>query len=174
MPAGTFHALRIDADGTGTADLPANVAVARGRAPNGSNVAVATTQGARTASGRTLRTFWYVPAVRRWVKSEEDIFDTNGVRTSHATSILEAYALASQDHDGGNGDAEASDEPDDAQDEAAPPRRAPPKHAASKDTSKDAGTRHRAAVAAHPEAPAPAPPRPAQPTIPPAPLLQEL
>ena len=167
VPAGTFHALRIEADGTWTADLPANVAVARGRAPNGANVAVATTQGARTASGRTLKTFWYVPEVRRWVKSEEDIFDSNGARTSHATSNLEAYALAGQ---GDDADAGATDEPDDA---PPPPKRALPK---------DASPRHAAAhgpatVTARPPATPPAQPvapPPSQPAAPSAPLLQEL
>ncbi len=169
VPAGTFHALRIDAEGTWTADLPANVAVARGRVPNGANVAVATTQGARSASGRTLKTFWYVPEVRRWVKAEEDIFDSNGARTSHTTSNLEAYALAGQ---GDDADAGATDEPDDA-----PP---PPKRASPKDPSpRHAAAHGSAAVTARPAAPVtpPAPhvaPAPPQPMAPSAPLLQEL
>lgn len=181
VPAGTFRALRIEADGTWTADLPANVAVTRGRAPNGSNVAMATAQGARTASGRVLKTFWYVPAVRRWVKSEEDVFDSNGTRTGHATSTLEAYALAGQGHDDWDADAAAADGPDDAPDEAAPPKHAGSKAAGSKAAKeagaredKPAGTHHPAAVAAPPEAPAPAQSRPVQPTVPTAPLLQEL
>ncbi len=166
VPAGTFRVLRIEADGTWSAELPANTFSAQAQAPNGANVGVTSRQGARTVSGRLLKTFWYAPEVHRWVKSEEDLFDTNGARTSHVTSDLEAYALA--DPRGAETEATPDAEPDDN----APPR---PRHAAKP---------HRPAVAAragHQKAPTepddaavPAAPRPAKPASAPPPLLQEL
>jgi hypothetical protein len=94
LPAGTFRALKIEGDGTWTADLPSNTLVTRGRAPNGTDVLTRTTQGARVVSGRFLKTFWYVAEVHRWVRSEEDIYDSNGVRTARSVATLEAYSLA--------------------------------------------------------------------------------
>ena len=93
VPAGTFHALRIDGIGTWSADLPANTVVATTRSP-GSNVAVTSQQGGHTVSGRFLKSFWYVPDVRRWVRSEENYYDNNGVASEQNTSLLEAFTPA--------------------------------------------------------------------------------
>ena len=177
VPAGTFRALRIDADGTWTAELPANTVLAQGRAANGANLAMASRQGARLITGRLLKTFWYVPDVHRWVKSEEDIFDTNGARTSHVTADLEAYALA----DPQGAEADASPDVHDAPD-AAPSTR--PKHAAKPHRpataarvappadADDAGSPPTPAPSAKAAPAAPRSPKPVAPA--PPPLLQEL
>lgn len=94
VPAGTFRALKIEGVGTWTADTPASVVVARGRAPNGAEIASARRNAGTTVSGRYFKTFWYVPEVHRWVKSEEDYFSSNGVRSGHSTADLEAFTLA--------------------------------------------------------------------------------
>ncbi len=178
VPAGTFRALRIDADGSWTAELPANTMLAQGRAPNGANVAVASRQGPRTATGRFLKTFWYVPEVHRWVKSEEDTFDTNGVRTGHVTADLEAYALA----DPQGAEAEATPDSQKAPDDTPPAR---PKHAAKPHHPAVTARAAPPAASAEPDdaatpPPASAPsvtpsaPRPAKPVAPAPTLLQEL
>lgn len=151
VPAGTFHVVRIEGDGTWMADLPSNTLVAGGRTPNGGAVVNATRQAARVASGRFLKTFWYAPEVHRWVKSDEEFFDSNGTRTEQSTSDLEAFTLA---------------DPAGAAAEAEPPEAAPPpaKHVRAHKAA-------RAPAAATAPAPkTPAKPHPAAPALPP---LQE-
>lgn len=150
VPAGTFHALKIEGDGTWTAYLPGNVLVTKGRAANGATISSATGQAPRVASGRLLKTFWYVPEVHRWVKSEEDTFNSGGVQTQQATSELEAYTLAN---------APAAEAPEaDAQPESE--AQAPERHA------KADGRAPRKAPAAPPTQAAPAPaPAPASPLL---------
>ena len=46
---------------------------------------------ARKASGRLYKAFWYVPEVKRWVKSVEEYFDAGGTRTERYQSELEAF-----------------------------------------------------------------------------------
>lgn len=94
VPAGAFRALKIEGTGTWTADTPASLFVARGRASNGAEVATAQRSPSTTQSGRYYKTFWYVPEVRRWVRSEEDYYSSNGVRSGHSTAKLEAFTLA--------------------------------------------------------------------------------
>ena len=99
VPAGTFHALRIEDDGTGTAELPSNTMVAAGRTSGGGgNLAVTTRRANRTASGRFIKTFWYVPDARRWLKSEESFYDNNGERSEQETSVLDAYKVDAESH----------------------------------------------------------------------------
>ncbi len=47
-----------------------------------------------TDSGRTYHAFWYAPSVKRWVKSVEEYYSANGLRTSSYKDELEAYKLA--------------------------------------------------------------------------------
>jgi hypothetical protein len=46
-----------------------------------------------TASGRTYKAFWYVPEVRRWVKSVEEYYASSGVRNEKYTGELESFNL---------------------------------------------------------------------------------
>jgi hypothetical protein len=46
--------------------------------------------------GRIFRTYWYVPAVKREVKSIEEQFKSDGTLSSKSTWELEAYTLAGQ------------------------------------------------------------------------------
>jgi hypothetical protein len=149
VAAGTFHAARIEGDGSWTADLPGNTLTARARTANGSNVAVMSQQASRVASGRMLATFWYVPEVERWVKCDEEIYSSTGVLTKRTTAELESFEVAPQSEKNAQDDAPE------------PPKR---RHAKSKP-----------AVAAEPSAPPPTTPRKPPPPSAPAPaLLQEL
>ena len=47
-----------------------------------------------TASGRLYKAFWYVPAVKRWVKSVEEYYSANGQRTSSYRDELVSFNTA--------------------------------------------------------------------------------
>ncbi|MCW2236195.1 hypothetical protein [Azospirillum canadense] len=49
---------------------------------------------ATTATGRTYKAFWYVPDVKRWVKSVEEYYGDNGVRNERYTNELESFKPA--------------------------------------------------------------------------------
>lgn len=97
VPAGTFHALKIEADGNWTAvTAPAVSAVAGSRVDaQGATTVMQTGRSiATTAAGRTYKAFWYVPAVKKWVKSVEEYYDSNGVRYQRFTGELQAFQVA--------------------------------------------------------------------------------
>ena len=48
------------------------------------------------ASGRTYMAIWYVPEVKRWVKSMEEYYTPGGVRNERYVSELERFEVASQ------------------------------------------------------------------------------
>jgi hypothetical protein len=45
----------------------------------------------RTVTGRTYKAFWYVPEVKRWVKSIEEYYGSGGVRNESYTGELEGF-----------------------------------------------------------------------------------
>jgi len=49
---------------------------------------------AEPATGRTYKAFWYVPEVKRWVKSVEEYYGSNGVRNERYTGELQSYKLS--------------------------------------------------------------------------------
>ncbi|HET6306035.1 MAG TPA: hypothetical protein VFG12_02540 [Rhodopila sp.] len=94
VPAGTFHALKIEADGEWTATVaPAVSAVGGARVDaQGSTTVVRTARTLpTTAAGRSYMAFWYVPAAKKWVKSVEEYYDSNGVRNQRFTSELISF-----------------------------------------------------------------------------------
>ena len=48
------------------------------------------------ATGRLYKAFWYVPEIGRWVKSDEEYYGSNGVRTQRFTSELESFKHAAR------------------------------------------------------------------------------
>ena len=48
---------------------------------------------AEPVEGRTYKAFWYVPSQRRWVKSVEEYYSSNGVRSERYTTELESSKL---------------------------------------------------------------------------------
>lgn len=94
VPAGTFDAIKVEANGKWTATIAP--------ATGGSIVARSDDQGAtivnridrrqaHDATGRLYKAFWYVPAIKRAVKVVEEDFSSGGVRHQSATSELEAF-----------------------------------------------------------------------------------
>jgi hypothetical protein len=99
VPAGTFHALKIEADGDWTATTaPAATAAAGSRIDAlGTTTVVQTGRPvATTASGRAYKAFWYVPAAKKWVKFVEEYYDTNGTRSERFISELMSFRTANR------------------------------------------------------------------------------
>lgn len=96
VPAGKFNALKIEAEGRWTAQMEPGQTVVQGAQSSAAGVSMVTeTQKTtdRTASGRTYKAFWYVPEARRWVKSVEEYYASNGVRNEKYTAELESFSL---------------------------------------------------------------------------------
>ncbi len=97
VPAGTFNALKIEAENDWSGILAPAITSAAGTRVDAQG-AVAVAQSNRTApgpiSGRTYKAFWYVPSVKRWAKSVEEYYDPNGVRVERYTDELEAFKPA--------------------------------------------------------------------------------
>jgi hypothetical protein len=96
VPAGKFNALKIEAEGHWTAEIEPGQSVVQGAQTNAAGVSMTTEvqkTTERTASGRTYKAFWYVPEVRRWVKSVEEYYGSNGVRNEKYTGELESFSL---------------------------------------------------------------------------------
>jgi len=97
VPAGTFKALKIEAQGQWTADLAPAIIHGSGAAVTPGDVSMAS-QSVRitphTISGRLYKAFWYVPEQKRFVKSVEEYYSTKGVRSQRFTEELTASKLA--------------------------------------------------------------------------------
>jgi hypothetical protein len=94
VPAGKFHALKVEANGRWTAVLRPRLLNGAIVARQGA-VAAQTTEnkvipGAR-ASGRYYKCFWYVPEVKRWVKSIEENYAADGSLSLLTSDELESY-----------------------------------------------------------------------------------
>jgi hypothetical protein len=97
VPAGKFDALKIECEGKWTAELEPSQTVVQGvQSSPGSTTMVTSAQKttAITASGRTYKAFWYVPKIKRWVKSIEEYYSNKGIRNERYSSELESYKVA--------------------------------------------------------------------------------
>jgi hypothetical protein len=97
VPAGKFNALKIEAEGRWTAELEPAQTVVQGAQTNADGTSMTTQVQKttdRTVSGRTYKAFWYVPEVKRWVKSVEEYYGSGGVRNERYTGELESFKLA--------------------------------------------------------------------------------
>lgn len=94
VPAGKFRALKIESDGHWEAQLAPGQTVVQG-AQTGQGGATMVTQvqsiTERQATGRLYKAFWYAPEVKRWVKSVEEYYSSDGVRNERYTQELESF-----------------------------------------------------------------------------------
>lgn len=96
VPAGKFSALKIEAEGKWVAQMePANTVVQGAQSSQNSTTMVTQVQKttADTVTGRTYKAFWYAPEVKRWVKSVEEYYGSNGVRNERYAAELESFKL---------------------------------------------------------------------------------
>ncbi|MHB8847906.1 MAG: hypothetical protein ACYC43_05660 [Burkholderiales bacterium] len=97
VPAGKFNAIKIEEEGAWTAELAPSQSVllnTQFQLNNTTAVAQVSKISAAKKSGRTYKAFWYVPEVKRFVKSVEEYYGANGIRTQRFTSELESFKLA--------------------------------------------------------------------------------
>jgi hypothetical protein len=91
VPAGKFSAIKIEAEGTWTADLEPKTSVVQGtQLSSAGTTMISQVQKPTnvTESGRTYKAIWYVPTVKRWVKTVEEYYSPNGERTERYTDEL--------------------------------------------------------------------------------------
>jgi hypothetical protein len=97
VPAGKFNAFKVEAEGRWTAELEPTQSIVQGAQSNTDGTSMVTqTQRTREepVAGRTYKAFWYVPEVKRWVKSVEEYYSSGGVRTERYTAELESFKIA--------------------------------------------------------------------------------
>ncbi|ULU26903.1 hypothetical protein [Dyella terrae] len=97
VPAGTFKAVKIEAQGQWTAIVAPSVATdSHGQVDANGALSVSQSQitRPRTVSGRLYKAFWYVPEQKRFVKSVEEYYNSKGVRSSRYTEELQSSKLA--------------------------------------------------------------------------------
>jgi hypothetical protein len=97
-PAGTFHAIRIESDDKVKAQfIAANAAVggAVATADGATIIARTNNAGPHTEYAEILSTFYYVPEIKYWVKSVEDAYNSDNVRTRRQTNMLISFKPAS-------------------------------------------------------------------------------
>jgi hypothetical protein len=97
VPAGKFRALKIESEGHWQAQVAPGQSIAQG-AETGQGGATLVTQVQKTeehqTSGRLYKAFWYVPEVKRWVKSVEEYYSSGGVRNERYSQELESFKPA--------------------------------------------------------------------------------
>lgn len=97
VPAGKFDALKIESEGRWNAEIEPSQTVVQGAQTSQNNVTMETRvqkTEARPVSGRTYKAFWYAPEVKRWVKSVEEYYGSDGARSERFTSELESFKPA--------------------------------------------------------------------------------
>jgi hypothetical protein len=93
-PAGAFKALRIEGKGNWVADIAARVQTNAVLAKQGAALAQSTqnvVQGAQRITGRIYRVVWYVPQVKRWVKSRDETLSSTGQVSESVDAKLTAF-----------------------------------------------------------------------------------
>jgi hypothetical protein len=99
VPAGKFNAIKIEAEGEWTAQTaPMQTAMGGTIVNQAGTTVVAQTRRATsvTTTGRLYKAFWYVPEIGRWVKSVEEYYGSNGIRSQRISSELESFKPAAQ------------------------------------------------------------------------------
>lgn len=98
VPAGTFKALKIEADGDWYNEFEPTNASASATVQTGAtgNTALATTRPSMTptaVTGKSYRAFWYLPDAKREIKSVIETFNSSGGLSERTTSELESFAM---------------------------------------------------------------------------------
>ncbi|MBN3806564.1 hypothetical protein GXB81_26455 [Paraburkholderia sp. Ac-20336] len=99
VPAGKFQAIKIESEGDWLAQLePRQTITQATQVEQGDTTMMTHAQkiAPAQATGRTYKAFWYAPEVGRWVKSVEEYYGSNGVRSERYTSELESFKKGTQ------------------------------------------------------------------------------
>ena len=94
VPAGTFHALKIEANGKLTAQisLPATAVSAAAASPL-AGTSISHTERARSGvvTQPTYRVIYYAPEIKSYVKAISEQYDSENVRTKRDVSVLASF-----------------------------------------------------------------------------------
>lgn len=96
VPAGKFSALKIEAEGTWQAEAePVHRVVQGAESSPGNTTMISQIQNSAgvVGTGKTYKAYWYVPEVRRWVKSVEEYYASNGIRNERYSEELESFKI---------------------------------------------------------------------------------
>jgi len=95
VPAGKFKALKIESEGDWVGEIAPRQNVVQGAQITQGSTSTVTrienTPAGTKATGRIYRAFWYVPEVKRWVKSVEEYYAPSGSRNERYTAELESF-----------------------------------------------------------------------------------
>lgn len=98
VPAGTFKALKIESEGDWTGEIAAAQSTVQGAQTNQNGASIVTKveniPAGTKVTGRTYKAFWYVPEIKRWVKSVEEYYNPGGSRSERYTAELESFGLS--------------------------------------------------------------------------------
>jgi len=97
VPAGKFHALKVEAEGTWsgmTTGMSSSSNRSVGTAGNGATSTLSVAQPPHQASGRIYRAYWYVPSAKRAVKSVIEEYSSKGVRGYRQTTEMETVKVS--------------------------------------------------------------------------------
>ncbi len=97
VAAGTFKAVKVEAEGRWVAEKQPGTTVLQGAqtTPTGTTMSTDVQKASDLpTSGRIYKAFWYVPEVRRWVKSVEELYSSGGVRSERVTTELQSFKLS--------------------------------------------------------------------------------
>jgi hypothetical protein len=100
-PAGAFKALKIEGKGNWVADTAPRVQTNSVVAQQGATVGRSSQnviQGPQRATGRIYQVVWYVPEVKRWVKSRDETLSSTGQVSESSEAELTAFHLAPASH----------------------------------------------------------------------------
>jgi hypothetical protein len=98
VAAGKFNAYKIEGEGHWQAELAPVKSITQGAQTASGDTTMVTqvhSTADRETSGRLYKAFWYVPEMKRWVKSVEENYSSSGVRHERTTLELESFKPAS-------------------------------------------------------------------------------
>lgn len=98
VKAGTYNAAKVECEGQWTAVVAPALVSGHESVVNATGVAVVAQNRhitPKTFTGRLYEAVWYVPAEKRFVKSVEEYYDANGVRSKRNTEELVSSKVSS-------------------------------------------------------------------------------
>jgi hypothetical protein len=101
VPAGTFRAFKVEAEGTWRDEFnptPLTAGSATQMDKDGSVIVVKNQRPMTPAplTGKIFRSYWFVPAVKREIKNVEEQFNSDGSLATRSTWELESFSLDGQ------------------------------------------------------------------------------
>jgi hypothetical protein len=97
VPGGNFVAIKVEGEGKWVAEMEPSIKTGSSTRQDQSGATVvmqSQKNGPQLATGRLYKVFWYVPEIKRFVKSVEEYYSSGGVRNERYTDELESYQVS--------------------------------------------------------------------------------